>query len=125
MTANKQCFSWTAIDPQHVRGVFTNGDQTVSAELTFNEKHDLVDFVSEDRLRASTDGKSFTRQRWSTPLTEYRVTDGRRVLVVGEGRWHAPEPEGLFTYLEFRLDSISYNPQSADGTAPPPPVLQL
>ena len=28
---------WTAVDAQHVRGVFTNGDQTVSAELTFDD----------------------------------------------------------------------------------------
>ncbi len=85
---------WTAVDARHVRGVFTDGDQTVSAELTFDAEHDLVDFVSEDRLRASTDGKSFDPQTWSTPLSGHRDADGRRVLASGEGRWHAPRPEG-------------------------------
>ena len=32
---------------------------------------------------------------------------------VGEGRWNAPAPEGAFTYLEFHLDSINYNVDSA------------
>ena len=107
---------WQAVDARHVRGVFTDGDQTVSAVLTFNAEHDLVDFVSEDRLRASTDGKTFTPQRWSTPLSERRVTDGRRVMTVGEGRWHAPPPEGQFTYIDFHLDAITYNVRNADGS---------
>jgi hypothetical protein len=106
---------WSAVDARHVRGVFTDGDQTVSAVLTFNAEHDLVDFVSEDRLRASTDGKTFTPQRWSTPLSEHREADGRRVMTVGEGRWHAPPPEGQFTYIDFHLDTIDYNVRNADG----------
>ena len=106
---------WRAVDARHVRGDFTDGDQTVSAELTFNAEHDLVDFVSEDRLRASTDGKTFTPQRWSTPLSEHREADGRRVMAVGEGRWHAPPPEGQFAYIEFHLDAVTYNVRSRRG----------
>jgi hypothetical protein len=108
---------WTAVDAQHVRGVFTDGDQTVSAELTFDADHDLVDFVSEDRLRASTDGKSFERQTWSTPLATHKNGNGRRVLAFGEGRWQAPQPEGLFTYVEFHIDDIAYNLQDREFTA--------
>jgi hypothetical protein len=73
---------WTALDAHHLRGVFTDGNQSVSAELTFNAEHDLVNVVSEDRLRASADGKSFTSQGWSTPITGRRDADGRRVLAV-------------------------------------------
>jgi hypothetical protein len=105
---------WTAVDAQHVRGTFTDGDQTVSAELSFDAEHDLVDFASEDRLRASTDGRSFVRQGWSTPLAEHRYLDGRRVLVSGQGRWQAPEPEGSFAYLELHVDEIAYDIHSWD-----------
>jgi hypothetical protein len=106
---------WTAVDAHRVRGTFTDGDQTVSAELTFDANNDLVNFVSADRLRASADGKSFARQVWSTPLADYRDTNGRRVLVMGEGRWRAPPPEGLFTYVEFHVDDIAYNLHDPDG----------
>jgi hypothetical protein len=113
---------WTAVDAEHVRGVFTNGAQTVTAELTFDAAGDLVDFVSDDRLRASADGKSFTPQRWSTPLSGHRDdAHGQRVLTSGEGRWLAPAPEGWFTYVELHFDDIVYNVHSAEGT--PGPVL--
>lgn len=105
---------WTALDAHHVRGVFTDGDQTVSAELTFDANHDLVDFVSQDRLRASPDGKTFEQQTWSTPLSAHRDTNGRRFLTFGEGKWLAPEPEGLFTYVEFHIDDITYNRRDLD-----------
>ncbi|MET0996307.1 MAG: DUF6544 family protein [Mycobacterium sp.] len=106
---------WTAVDAHHVRGAFTDGDQTVSAELTFDANNDLVNFVSADRLRASADGKSFAGQVWSTPLAEHRDSNGLRVLVTGEGRWRAPEPEGPFTYVEFHVDDIAYNLHDFDG----------
>ena len=70
---------WTAIDAEHVRGVYTDGEPTVSAVLTFNTEHDLVDFVSQDRFRASADGQSFDRQGWSTPSLAYRDTAGFRL----------------------------------------------
>ena len=105
---------WTAIDSNHVRGVYTTGDQSVTAVLTFNAEHDLVDFISQDRFRASVDGRSFDRQGWSTPLARYRVVEGYRLPTLGEGRWHAPEPEGTFTYVEFHLDAIHYNVQVAE-----------
>lgn len=88
---------WTGIDANHVRGVFTAGDQSVSAVLTFNAKHDLVDFVSRDRSRASADGRSFDKQTWSTPLTAFHELGGYRLPSMGEGRWNAPKPEGEFT----------------------------
>ena len=105
--------TWTLIDSLHVRGDFTDGDQTVSAVLTFNADHDLVDFVSDDRTAASADGKTFTQRRWSTPLAGHRDTDGRRILTSGEGVWHAAAPDGSFTYLEFHLDDIHYNVRTA------------
>ena len=115
--------TWTAIDPLHVRGEFTDGDQSVSGVLTFDAGHDLVDFVSDDRSAASADGKTFTPQRWSTPLAGHRATpDGHRVLTSGEGVWHAEAPAGSFTYLEFRLDAITYNEGTREtATAGPLP----
>jgi hypothetical protein len=101
--------TWQSMDDSHVRATFVNGRQTVTAELAFNDKRELIDFVSDDRLRASRNGKSFLRQRWSTPVQDYRTVNSRRLFTNGEGRWHAPEPEGEFTYIEFSVDEILYN----------------
>ncbi len=111
---------WTALDDRHVRGEFTDGDQTISAVLTFNAEHDLVDFVSDDRARASDDGKTFVRQRWSTPLTGHHDSDGHRIFTLGKGVWKAGQPGESFTYLEFRLDALSYNVGVAETTTTPP-----
>ena len=113
---------WAAVDARHVRGEFTDGAQTVSAVLTFDAEHDLVDFVSDDRTAASADGKTFTRRRWSTPLAGHRDTDGRRILTSGEGVWHAAGPDEEFTYLEFDLDAITYNVGSETTTTSPTPT---
>jgi len=101
---------WQAVDDMHAHGTFTNGAQTVSADLTFDGKGDLVDFVSDDRLAASRDGSSFTPRRWSTPVGDYLPVDARRVATRGDARWHPSEPQSPYTYLEFNLDRITYNP---------------
>lgn len=98
---------WTPIDDHHARATYTNAHHTVSAVLTFNDDHELVDFVSDDRLRSSVDGRVFTPQRWSTPIGGYRAFDGRRIGALGRGCWH-PDGEPSFDYLEFYLDDISY-----------------
>ena len=95
---------WESRSDDVATASFTLGLQTVAADLRFAEEGGLVDFVSDDRLRASPDGRTFTRQRWSTPVRSEGEWDGRRVCGVGEARWHAPDPEGTFTYLEFVVD---------------------
>lgn len=112
--------AWTLLDPRRVRGEFIDGDQTVSAVLTFDAEHDLVDFVSDDRPRASADGKTFVRQRWSTPLAGHHDSDGHRVFTLGEGVWSAGRSGASFTYVEIQLDAISYNVGSAEATTTTP-----
>jgi hypothetical protein len=111
---------WTAVDSSHVRGVLTVGDESVSAVLTFDTDHRLVDFVSQDRSRASSDGRSFTPLPWSTPLSDHREIRGHLVPMAGEARWEAPAPEGSFTYVDLDLDDIVYNPATLDDLAARP-----
>jgi hypothetical protein len=100
---------WQSIDENHVRGRFTNGAHTVTADLTFDDG-DLVDFVSDDRMSTSRDGSTFTPQRWSTPLHDYRTFGARRTAAQGEGRWNTTDPQGQYAYLEYNLDAITCNP---------------
>lgn len=100
--------TWQSVDDSHVRGTYTYGGNTVTAELTFNGKNELVDFVSDDRMALSSDdGKPSRPQRWSTPVSGYRHVGSRRFGTIGGGHWHAPG--GEFAYLEYNLDDIIYN----------------
>ncbi len=99
---------WEPLDEHRVRGHYTAGGVTVSAEIAFDDQHRVVDFASDDRLRASADGRSFTPQRWSTPVTGHRVVDGLGSLASGKALWHAPQPEGGFCYLEVEVDQVAH-----------------
>jgi hypothetical protein len=104
---------WLALNDHEVLGTYRATGQTVSAVLTFDHEHRLVNFVSDDRLRASRDGRSFVRQRWSTPIVRYASAGGRSIAVDGEARWHSGGREGVFTYLEFSVDGITYDPDTS------------
>jgi len=98
---------WEAGEAHTSRASFTNAGHTIRAELTFNEAGELTNFVSDDRLQTSPDGKSATRVRWSTPLGGYRSFGPIRLAATGEGRWH--EPAGDYAYIELTFDEILYN----------------
>jgi hypothetical protein len=109
---------WETIDSHRARGAFTRGAHTVTALLIFNDAHELIDFISDDRAAASSDGKQFIQQRWSTPLRGYRSFGATRIATIGQGRWHAPDPEGEFTYIDFHVDDIVYNATSNQAGRP-------
>lgn len=96
--------TWQRLDDRRVRGAYTHLGITVTADLIFDDHGDLVDFVSDDRLRATPDGSTFTRQRWSTPLGRYRRFGSWRIAAQGAAHWHAPDPEGEFAYIELTID---------------------
>ena len=100
---------WEAIDECTVAGRFTNAGNTVRAELSFDRDGDLVGFVSNDRFQSS-DGKTYRRFPWSTPVCDYRDFGGVRLPARGEAIWR--EPAGDFTYARFVLESIDYNVES-------------
>lgn len=105
---------WEPVDAHRARARFTRGVETIAAELVFDDAGDLVDFVSDDRTAASPDGKTFTAQRWRTPVSAYRSFGARRVMTRGTADW---EPAtGRFTYLELDLERIEYN---TSVTSPP------
>lgn len=94
-------------EARRARAHYTRGAETITADLSFDEAGDLVDFVSDDRSAASADGRIFTRTRWSTPVSEPRTFEGRRVPTHGEARWEAPD--AAFTYIEMDLESVVFD----------------
>jgi hypothetical protein len=97
--------AWQAIDDRTAAVTFTNGRRRVEATLRFNDRDELVDFWSDDRPESV--GSELLPHRWNTPISDYRVLDGRRLPMRGEAVY--ARPEGPFTYGEFTLRSIDYD----------------
>jgi hypothetical protein len=51
---------WQSLGGNRARAAYTKGEHTVTAELIFNDHHELVDFISDDR-GATPDGKTTSR----------------------------------------------------------------
>ncbi|NCA99587.1 MAG: hypothetical protein EOM70_09445 [Clostridia bacterium] len=98
--------SWEPIDENRVRAIFTNQGITVSAELVFNDQHELVNFVSNDRY-LTVSGQDYQSAPWSTPVSDYQDFGGIRLASVGEAHWQLPE--GDYCYGRIRLESVAYN----------------
>ena len=99
--------AWEPVDAHRARAHFTLRANAISAELRFNELDELVDFSSDDRLAGSSDGRTFTRLRWSTPLRDYAQVGPARVATRGEAVWYPAL--GAYAYGEFELTSLAYN----------------
>jgi len=99
--------AWEPVDSRTAAARFTDGRQTISATLLFGEDGLLTNFISDDRSRSSSDGRIFTRLRFSTPVRDYRDFGSVRLAAHGDARWTLPE--GEFTYGEFDLQEVAYN----------------
>lgn len=97
---------WEVVDSKLVKANFTNGANTISATLQFNNDGSLADFITDDRYY-SADGKKYLKYRWSTPVRSYQVFNGRSVPAHAEAVWHFPD--GLFPYARFDVHAIEYN----------------
>ncbi|AKA34287.1 DUF6544 family protein [Flagellimonas lutaonensis] len=94
---------WETMDKQTVKTMFTVNGTTISAMLYFNEKGQLVNFVSDDRISVD-EMKTYP---FSTPTGNYQNINGYNLPTYGEAVWHYPD--GEFVYGKFNLKSIEYN----------------
>jgi hypothetical protein len=99
---------WQPVDDTHVRAEFSAAAHSISATLVFDADGRLVDFFSDDRPALDADGVTFKAQRWSTPLQGYRAFGPYRLASHGDARYRAPD--GEYSYGEFALADIEYNP---------------
>lgn len=96
---------WEAMDDASAKATFTNKGVGISAVLYFNEKGELIDFVSDDRSALTPAGME--KLRFSTPAGEYQTYNGHQFTSYGEGVWHYPD--GKFTYGKFYVKQVEYN----------------
>ena len=97
---------WLEVVGNKVKASFTNNEITISAWLYFNEKGEMVNFVSEDRSALGANGIT-SKHKWSTPLRDYKNINGYRLASYAEAVY--TYPEGDFTYATFELKNILYN----------------
>ena len=97
---------WLAVEGNKVKASFTSNEITISAWLYFNEKGELVNFVSEDRYAIGENG-TIVQHKWSTPLRDYKDIHGYKLASYAETIY--TYPEGDFTYATFTLKNIGYN----------------
>lgn len=97
---------WESIDPLTVKATFDNKGIKVSAMLYFNDKGELIKFVSDDRYYSPT-GKTYQNIRWSTPTYEYKDYNGVKISSGGEAIWSFPE--GEYSYARANIKEIEYN----------------
>jgi hypothetical protein len=97
---------WLDSDSTSANAEFSNNGITISARLYFNEKGELVNFVSDYRYAAG-DNNTMQRLPWSTPLKDYREVDGYKLATSAEAIY--TYPEGDLCYGTFNLKHITYN----------------
>lgn len=97
---------WEVIDPLTVNASYTNGSIKISAQLFFNEHGALMNFISNDRFE-TLDGKTYNNYPWSTPVSGYFESNGRKFPISAKAIYHKPGMD--FCYGEFKIEKIEYN----------------
>lgn len=98
---------WESIDSHTAKAIFKNNDTSISAILYFNEKGELINFISNDRYYIPLDG-SKRKAQWSTPMGKYEERNGLKLPTYGEAVWKLPE--GDYCYAKFtNVKETEYN----------------
>lgn len=98
--------TWSKVEGNKVNAFFTVGDKTISASLYFNDKGELINFISDDRYATLPDGtmKKFT---WSTPIHAYKKINGFNLPAEADVIY--AYPKGDFCYGKFTTQNVKYN----------------
>ncbi|WP_395050603.1 DUF6544 family protein [Flavobacterium sp.] len=99
---------WLEIGSNKVKASFTNNNITVFAWLYFNDKGELINFISDDRYAGVT-GKQFP---WATPLKDYQEINGYKLMGNAETIYSYADRD--LVYGTFKLIKIKYNCKDND-----------
>ncbi len=96
--------TWRDVDASRVRATYRTATGSVDAVLTFDAAGDLVDVASDDRGRASADGRTSTPTHWSTPVDRVELDAQGRRVVTGRAVWHGPEAPFTYADMTFTVE---------------------
>jgi hypothetical protein len=97
---------WEEIDSLTLQARYTNGDIIIGAKLIFNEKGELINFISNDRFETA-DGIHYYNYPWSTPVSNYKEINGYKLASYAQTIFHRPDCD--FCYGTFNLIDVEYN----------------
>jgi hypothetical protein len=97
---------WETVRPKTVKATISQYNNTISATLYFNEKYELVNFVSNDRFATTGNGKP-ENIPWSTPVKDYAEINGIKLPSYGEAIWHYPDHD--FSYAKLNIKNVRWN----------------
>lgn len=96
--------TWQEVDDRSAEVTFTDGGNSVSGRMIFDEVGRLTNFTTM-RYR-EMEGK-YSLDPWSTPMTGYGVLAGLNLPVRGQVVWKLPA--GDLVYAELEVTEVVYN----------------
>ena len=96
---------WKEIDFNSAQAVIKDNGYTASGIFTFNEKGEIIKFVTNDRYR-EVDGEYF-KDRWTAYYRNYQEFDGMMIPTEGEVEWNLSDED--LQYAKLKITDIQYN----------------
>jgi len=96
---------WKEIDSNSARAVIKDNGYTALGIFTFNEKGEIIKFVTNDRYMEA-DGKYF-KEQWAGYYRNYQEIEGMKIPMEGEVEWNLSDKD--LPYAKLKITDIQYN----------------
>ncbi len=96
---------WKEIDSNSAQAVIKDNGYTASGIFTFNEKGEIIKFVTNDRYMEA-DGKYF-KEQWAGYYRNYQEIEGMKIPIEGEVEWNLSDKD--LQYAKLKITDIQYN----------------
>ena len=96
---------WKEIDSNSARAVIKDNGYTALGIFTFNEKGEIIKFVTNDRYMEA-DGKYF-KEQWAGCYRNYQEIEGMKIPMEGEVEWNLSDKD--LPYAKLKITDIQYN----------------
>jgi len=97
--------AWEEIDSDSARVVIRDKGYTASGIFTFNEKGEILRFVTNDRYMEA--GGKYFKEKWTAHYREYREFEGMNIPTEGEVEWNLSGRD--LQYAKLTITDIQYN----------------
>lgn len=96
---------WKEIDSNSAQAVIKDNGYTASGIFTFNEKGEIIKFVTNDRYM-EVDVKYF-KEQWVGYYRNYQKIEGMKIPIGGEVEWNLSDKD--VQYAKLKITDIQYN----------------